>query len=57
MQKEDLELLIETTKISKSNTKRLNNVEENIENINNLKFLLKEIVIEIKLMKKIIIIK
>lgn len=52
MQKVDIELLIKNSERSKNNTKRLNNLEEKVKDINYLMLILKEITLEIKLMKK-----
>lgn len=50
--KQNFEKLIETESRSKSNTKRIDNLEKNIESIHNLALSIKEIATEMKAMRE-----
>ena len=52
MEQKYIEKLIETEQRSKSNTKRLDNVEEKVEDIHNLTLAVKEIATEVKMMRE-----
>lgn len=51
MEKQDIELLIETSERSKSNTKRLNSLEEKVEDIHSLTLSVREMATEMKNMR------
>lgn len=51
MEKQDIELLIETSERSKSNTKRLNTLEEKVEDIHSLTLAVREMATEMKNMR------
>ena len=52
MNKEELERLVETEARSKSNTKRLNSLEDKVEDIHNLTLSVREIATEMKMMRE-----
>ena len=52
MEQKYIEKLIETEQRSKSNTKRLDSVEEKVEDIHNLTLAVKEIATEVKMMRE-----
>lgn len=52
MEKNELERLVETETRSKSNTKRLDNLEEKVEDIHNLTMSVREIATEMKMMRE-----
>ena len=52
MNKEELERLVETEARSKSNTKRLDSLENKVEDIHNLTLSVREIATEMKMMRE-----
>ena len=52
MEKEYIERLVETEQRSKSNTKRLDSVENKVEDIHSLTIAIKEIATEVKIMRE-----
>lgn len=52
MDRKDIELLKEIEQVTKSNSKRLDNVERKVEDIHNLTISVKEIAMETKLMRE-----
>ena len=52
MNKEELERLVETEARSKSNTKRLDSLEDKVEDIHNLTLSVREIATEMKMMRE-----
>lgn len=52
MEKDELERLVETEQRSKSNTKRLDNLEKRVEDIHSLTLSVKEMATEVKIMRQ-----
>ncbi|MGM9881555.1 MAG: hypothetical protein ACI31S_01785 [Bacilli bacterium] len=52
MEREDLEKLVEVEQRSKSNTKRIDNLENKVEDIHNLTLSVREIATEMKMMRE-----